>query len=104
MEDLNASITAITCGSEQNAGWAGDNVDVDVGVFPTGGEVGDSVEMNVCVAETGGKGVDVADGSGVMEGTADAIGVAGIGRQALNNRKHTNAAALNFILFSSFHP
>ena len=104
MDDLNASMTATTCGSEQNAGWARDNVDVDVGVFPTGGEVGDSVEMNVCVTETGGRGVDVAGGSGVKEGTADAIGVAGIGRQALNSRKHTNTAVLNFILCSSFHP
>lgn len=104
MEDLNASMTAITCGSEQNAGLAGEDVDADVGVLATGRRVGDSVEMNVCVAMMGGRGGGVAGGSGVKEGTADAIGVAGIGRQALNSRKHPNTTALNFILVSSFHP
>lgn len=88
----------MTCGSVQNTGLAGTGVDVEMGVLPTGNGVGDSVEMNVCVAVMGGRGVEVAGGSGVKDGTAEAVGgAAGVGIQALNNIKHKNTAGLNFI-------
>jgi len=105
MEDLNESITSITCGSAQYLGLVGASVDVEMGVLPTGNGVGDSVEMKVCVAVIRGKGEDVTGGSGVKDGTAEAVGgAAGIGIQALNNIKHKKAANLNFILYSSFRP
>jgi len=105
MEDLNDSITARTCGSVQNAGLVGAGVDVEMGVLPTGNGVGDSVEMNVCVAVIRGREVNVAGGSGVKDGTAEAVGrAADVGMQALNNTKHKKIAGLNFIFYSSCHP
>lgn len=98
MEDLNESITAITCGSVQNPALAGAGVDVEMGVLPTGNGVGDSVEMKVGVAVIRGREVNVGGGSGVKDGSTEALGgAAGVGRQALNNMKHKKKTGLNFI-------
>ena len=82
----------------QNPALAGAGVDVEMGVLPTGNGVGDSVEMKVGVAVIRGREVNVGGGSGVKDGSTEALGgAAGVGRQALNNMKHKKKTGLNFI-------